>query len=145
MIAFLKDLFGFLLVVLPKRETAETDEHFKWRQMMSFALLGNLSLSVMMAAVSTGQLASVGVDGYVNVAQLGGLERMVRETREDQLVQQILDNTRRYCLAYEAGDTQGMTFAFQALQDVRIKYFQLTKREYPQLMCSMSAQPAKPQ
>lgn len=92
-----------------------------------------------------GWLEWAGLPGYVNVAQLEDLQALVRQTREDQLVQQILDNTRRYCQSYEVGDTQGMQFAFQALQDSRTKFFRLTKREYPQLMCSMSAQPSRPQ
>jgi hypothetical protein len=95
------------------------------------------------ATQATGYLERVGIAGYVNAAQFGDINRLVTETRADQLVQQILDNTRRYCQAYEANDQSGMAFAFQALQESRGKYYKLLGREYPQLMCSTSAQPAK--
>lgn len=92
-----------------------------------------------------GFLQWAGLTGYVTEIQLQNVEQLIRQTREDQLVQQILEHTRRYCQAFDANDYSGMAFAFEALQQARSKFFQLTRREYPQLMCSMSAQPARPE
>lgn len=111
---------------------------------MAFSLILLALLSGFHISQARGFLEWAGLPGYVNVTQLEDLQAIARQTREDQLVQAILDNTRRYCQAYEAGDTQGMQFAFQALQEARTKFYLLTKREYPQLMCSMSAQPSRP-
>lgn len=84
-----------------------------------------------------------GFDGYVRQSGLRELEQLARETREDQIIAEIFDFTRRYCLAYESNDNSGMQTAFQQLQFARSKYFRLMRREYPQLMCSVSAQPSK--
>lgn len=112
---------------------------------MAVILLLVFTVSVTDAMKGMGAFEFVGVPGYVTAADMREYQQLARETREDQLVEQILNNTRRYCQSYEAGDSQGMQFAFQALQEARTKFYALTKREYPQLMCSMSAQPAKPQ
>lgn len=141
MFAFLKD---FLHALNPR--IADTPEQiFAWRQTVAVGLVFCLLMSSFNFVSSRGFMSWIGIDGYVTVSQLSEVQQLVRAAREDQLVQQILDMTRRYCLAYDVNDQQGMAFAFQGLQEVRAKYFLLTKREYPQLMCSMSAQPAKPQ
>ena len=110
-----------------------------------FAVLVLLS-GVQIADVSQshGWMQWLGVQGYVTEAQLGTVEQLVKETRADQLVQQILDQTMNYCRAYEANDQQAMSFAFQALQDARAKYFTLMGREYSQLMCTRSSLPSVP-
>lgn len=139
-------MFGFfkdLASALNPRVTDTPEQIFAWRQTVAISLILLAALSIFNTSRAYGWLEWTNIPGYVTTAQLGPLEQLVRETREDQLVQQILDLTRRYCLAYEVNDQSGMTFAFQSLQSVRAKYYLLMKREYPQLMCSMSAQPAK--
>ena len=111
---------------------------------MAVILLLVFTVSIVDTAKGMGAFEWLGIPGYVTNADMQDYQRLARETREDQLVEQILNNTRRYCQSYEAGDSQGMAFAFQALQDSRKKYANLMGREYPQLMCSMSAQPATP-
>lgn len=110
---------------------------------MAIGLLFIFVVSTTDTAKGLGWFEFMGIPGYVTTADMRKYEQLARETREDQLVQQILDNTRRYCQSYEAGDTQGMQFAFQNLQATRSKYYGLTGREYPELMCTRSAQPAK--
>lgn len=132
---------GLMDTLLPP-EDASNKKLERWRLIMAVSAIAQwLSLGALLAVVNG---TVPGFDGYVKFSQLSNLEQLVRETREDQLVAEIIDHTRRYCLAYEAGDTSGMSFAFQALQAARTKYFRLTKREYAQLMCSMSSQPARP-
>ena len=126
-------------------KVSDTPEQlFAWRQTVAFSIVLLSVISLLSASQANGWLERFGVSGYVTLAQLAPLEQLARASREDQLVQQILDLTRRYCLSYEVNDQSGMSFAFQALQEARAKYFSLTKREYPQLMCSVGAQPARP-
>lgn len=128
----------------PKAAPNEPRHVFVWRQTVALILVLVSGLTIFDVSRGYGWVEWAGIPSYVTTAQLAPLEQLARESREDQLVQQILDLTRRYCLSYEANDQSGMSFAFQALQAARAKYFALTKREYPQLMCSMSAQPASP-
>ena len=140
-------MLAFIVNVLKalNPRVADTPEQvFAWRQLVVIALIVSLTLSTFNTLQANGWLENVGLRGFVRATQLGDVQRMVKETREDQLVQQILDLTRRYCQSYDARDDSGMMFAFQGLQAVRAKYFNLMGREYPQLMCSMSAQPAIP-
>jgi hypothetical protein len=144
----MSDIIKFFINIahaLNPRIADTPDQVFAWRQTVAVILLLVFTISVTDALKGLGAFEFAGIPGYVIAADMREYQQLARETREDQLVEQILNNTRRYCQSYEAGDSQGMQFAFQALQEARTKFYALTKREYPQLMCSMSAQPAKPQ
>lgn len=143
----MSDIFRFLMNVahaLNPRVSDTPEQIFAWRQTVAVTLVLLSILTTFTALQANGWLQFAGVRGFVTTTQIATSEQLLLETRIDQLVQRILEDTRRYCQSYEAGDTQGMSFAFKALQDTRAKYFALMQREYPQLMCSMSAQPSTP-
>lgn len=137
------DHFVNLAKALNPRIGDTPEQVFAWRQTVAVSLILLSFISIVHVSQANGWMSWAGIAGYVTQAQFSATQQLVKEAREDQLVQQILENTRRYCQSYDAGDQSGMSFAFAALQDARAKYFRLTHREYPQLMCSMSAQPAK--
>lgn len=128
----------------PEVSQSEPKHIFRWRQTVAFSIVLLSGLTLFNISQANGWLSWIGVPGFVTVVQMSNVEQLLKDTREDQLVQQILDQTRRYCQAFEANDSEGMRFAFRELQAARIKYERLLKREYPQLMCSMSAQPTLP-
>lgn len=136
--------FSDLLKALNPRISDTPEQIFAWRQTVAFSLVLLTLVSIFDVSRGFGWMEWAGVPGYVNLAQLAPLQQLAKDAREDQLIAEILDNVRRYCLATDAGDVSGQAFAFQKLQEARTKYFRLTSREYPQLMCSMSAQPASP-
>ena len=138
------EFFLDLARALNPRISDTPEQVFAWRQTVAVTLMILALVVTFNTAQMRGWLEFVGIQGYIQIGKVDELAELIKQTRQDQIIQQILDNTRRYCQSYEAGDSQGMSFAFKALQDARTAYAALTHREYPQLMCSMSAQPAAP-
>jgi hypothetical protein len=115
--------------LFPEPEPHESRRVFKWRQVVSLAIL-LLGGSVLVGDALAWGLTPIVYPGFASLSIVEMLSAAQAEIREAQIERSILEDRERQCNAQREANVQALQFATQKLESSIDDYSRVTKRGY---------------